>query len=569
VSLKKDTMNENYLVFTRKFRPQDFDAIMGQDQVVIPLKRAIELNRVMHAYIFSGPRGVGKTTTARVLAKALNCKEGPTVNPCGKCPSCEEIKSGSSMDVIEIDGASNRGIDRIRELREQVGFSASGGKYKVYIIDEVHMLTTEAFNALLKTLEEPPKHVIFVLATTDPQNIPQTILSRCQHFRFKRAAIGTITENIRMIAKKENIQYEDKALYEIAKAADGAMRDGQRIFDQAVTYAGPEKLTSGLVAEMLGSIETDRIQSAVSAFLKRDMTLAIREAEAVIESGHDIRNFIRGIQERLRNILVLKTTGDVSLIQASDTDIELMKAEAQDADMNDIMFMLQKAIDAENRVSRSFVPGIALELFMAEAVAGPVNAPKTVTITVNHAAASQAAAGTSGAQQKQESVLAEKEEAPAAESEKTASKEEQPEKGLVAFEIEEEEKIEKLTKEVIERRWESFCEKSKGVLDEDTQSALIKAGIVSFDEPVLTILGENPFTVSILKKNTEQIKQALSAEFREEVRPVFYEKNEYRKKYQVQKEVTQEEAMNNPVIKNLGTVFKIKSVEVKKSGGNK
>ncbi len=558
-------MSENYLVFTRKFRPQDFDAIMGQDQVVIPLKRAIQLNRIMHAYIFSGPRGVGKTTTARVLAKALNCKEGPTVTPCGKCTSCQEIKNGSSMDVIEIDGASNRGIDRIRELREQVGFSASGGKYKVYIIDEVHMLTTEAFNALLKTLEEPPKHVIFVLATTDPQNIPQTILSRCQHFRFKRAAINTIIENIKMIAEKENIQYEEKALYEIAKAADGAMRDGQRIFDQAVTYAGSEKLTAKLVAEMLGSIESDRIQSAVSAFLKKDITSAVREAESVIQNGYDIRNFIRGIQERLRNILVLKTTGDVSLIQATDADISIMKKESEEADINDIMFMLQKAIDAESRVSKSFVPGIALELFMAEAVAGPVNAPKTVTITVNQTQ--------SGTQEKIKEnnfnvQLDRKIEIEEKGSQKDDIKAEN-EKGLVAFEIEEEEKIEKLTQEIIERRWESFCEKAKDLIDEDTQSALLKAGIVSYEAPVLTIIGENPFTVSILKKNSESIKLALSSEFKTEVRPVFYEKNEYRKKYQIQKEVTQEEAMNNPVIKNLGKVFKIKSVEVKKTGGNK
>jgi DNA polymerase-3 subunit gamma/tau len=180
-------MSEDYLVFTRKWRPQNFDQILGQDQVVIPIKRAIEINRVMQAYLFSGPRGVGKTTIARVLAKAVNCEKGPTLDPCNTCDICKEITAGNSLDVIEIDGASNNGVESIRELREQVGFAAAKGRKKIYIIDEVHMLSTSAFNALLKTLEEPPSHVIFVFATTDPQNIPQTILSRCQHFRFKRS----------------------------------------------------------------------------------------------------------------------------------------------------------------------------------------------------------------------------------------------------------------------------------------------------------------------------------------------------------------------------------------------
>lgn len=250
-------MENNYQVFARKWRPQLFDEIIGQSQVTEPLKRAIELNRIMHAYVFSGPRGVGKTTTARVFAKALNCEKGPTTQPCNVCSACVEITNGTALDVTEIDGASNTGVDNIRELRERVGLSAASSKYKVYIIDEVHMLSTSAFNALLKTLEEPPKHVIFIFATTEPEEIPQTILSRCQHFRFKRMPMDLIVHNLKDIASKEKINCEEKAYYTVAKAADGALRDGQRIFDQLVTYARGEQLTDLLASEMLGEIDSD------------------------------------------------------------------------------------------------------------------------------------------------------------------------------------------------------------------------------------------------------------------------------------------------------------------------
>ena len=352
-------MSKEYMVFTRKHRPQTFDDIMGQDQVSLTLKRAIEQGRIMQAYLFSGPRGVGKTTTARVFAKALNCEKGPAVNPCNSCSICREITQGNSMDVMEIDGASNRGIDRIRELREQVAFAPSASRYKVYIIDEVHMLTTEAFNALLKTLEEPPKHVIFIFATTDPQNIPQTILSRCQHFRFKRASLNTITLNLRMIAEKEGISAEEEALYIIARAADGALRDGQRIFDQAITYSKGETLTAGIVGEMLGEIETEKLLQLADFIVEKNLAGAIRIMETIFEGGYDLKNFVREFAEIFRNILIIKTLEDRQGADVSDEVFEKAKAISKKTSRENFLYILEKAVGLEQRISRSYIPAVS------------------------------------------------------------------------------------------------------------------------------------------------------------------------------------------------------------------
>ena len=226
----------SYLVLARKFRPQNFDEVIGQDHITTTLKNAITQNRVAHAYLFTGPRGIGKTSTARILAKALNCQKGPRPVPCDKCPSCEEIMKGSSLDVIEIDGASNRGIEEVRNLRENVKFAPSRGRFKVYIIDEVHMLTQEAFNALLKTLEEPPAHVKFVFATTAPYKVPATILSRCQRFDFKRIPIQAIVDKLKDISSQEKFIATEDALFAIAKASEGSMRDAESILDQLASF---------------------------------------------------------------------------------------------------------------------------------------------------------------------------------------------------------------------------------------------------------------------------------------------------------------------------------------------
>lgn len=546
-------MSENYLVYTRKWRPQDFTSIIGQDQVIKPIMRAIETERVMHSYLFSGPRGVGKTTTARVFAKALNCKEGPTVNPCGVCPSCVEIKDGSSLDVIEIDGASNRGIDKIRELREQVGFSAARSRYKVYIIDEVHMLTTEAFNALLKTLEEPPRHVIFIFATTDPQNIPQTILSRCQHFRFKRAAISTIIENIKMIASREKIDAEPEAMKMIAKAGDGALRDGQRIFDQAVTFAKGGKLTASAVAEMLGEIESDKLFGLIKNVFNHDLKAALTSVENVVTDGYDLKHFTRGIVETLRNLLVMKSSGDTAGIDSTEDEIREMASLSALADKKAVLLMLQKAIDTESRLSRSNVPAIIVEAFVADMILSFGAQIPDVPVAIT---------------EKKEIKTAVPAEAAEAEPE-TEIQEESPVRTglLIADEIEEEVEVKNLTADIIEKRWKNVVARAgRAENGDEVIPSIENAKVVSYENEALTIIGENPFLAELIKKHAEKIKEFLKEEFKRDMKLVVYEKNEYRKKVNIQKEVTQEEAMNLQPIKDLSKVFKIQSVEIKKHG---
>src|SRR5512136_1075662 len=263
---KEDT---SYLVLARKWRPQLFEEVVGQRHITQTLQNAISQKRVAHAFLFTGARGVGKTSSARILAKALNCEKGPGTNPCNQCATCQEVTHGTSMDVIEIDGASNRGIDEIRELKENVRYTPAKSRYKIYIIDEVHMLTTEAFNALLKTLEEPPPHVIFVFATTEPHKIPLTILSRCQRYDFKRIPLASILEQLRTIATQEGMEISDQSLHLIAREAEGSMRDAQSLLDQVLSYAG-QKVSDKEVIEVLGVIDRKILHDSIAALADGD-----------------------------------------------------------------------------------------------------------------------------------------------------------------------------------------------------------------------------------------------------------------------------------------------------------
>jgi DNA polymerase III subunit gamma/tau len=318
----------SYQVLARKWRPQVFEDVVGQTHITRTLRNAIVANRLAHAFLFSGPRGVGKTTTARILAKALNCIEGPTPTPCGKCDSCLETAAGTSVDVIEIDGASNRGIEHIRELREAVKYAPVSGKYKVYVIDEVHMLTNEAFNALLKTLEEPPPHVLFIFATTEPQKIPATIHSRCQRYGFKRVALHDIIERLRKIAAAEGITITDQGLALIARAAEGSMRDSQSLMDQAVSYSGMEIRDEDLQA-ILGSVAQASLLQFTSQLLSRDAAGLLKEVDSLLEQGQDMRQFLAGVVEHLRNLMIVKIATDPGrIIELPATDLEAIKQQA-------------------------------------------------------------------------------------------------------------------------------------------------------------------------------------------------------------------------------------------------
>ena len=306
-----------YVVTARKWRPDKFSEIVGQEHITSTLINAIKKGRIAHAYIFTGPRGVGKTTTARILAKRLNCLNPNGTEPCNECEICKTVKEGQFLDIIEIDGASNRGIDEIRSLRDSVKYAPTKGKYKVYIIDEVHMLTRESFNAFLKTLEEPPEHTIFIFATTDVQKVPLTILSRCQRYDFRRIQLHTIKEQLHKIAVSEKYEIDDETLTIIAKKADGALRDAESYFDQVISYCG-DKITKEAVTEMLNLISDDIYFDVSDAVINKDYKSIFNISETIYKNGWNFLDFFIGLIEHFRNILTVSLTEKSDLIETSE-----------------------------------------------------------------------------------------------------------------------------------------------------------------------------------------------------------------------------------------------------------
>ncbi|MGH7602219.1 MAG: DNA polymerase III subunit gamma/tau, partial [bacterium] len=295
----------SYLVLARKWRPRQFSEVVAQEHVTRTLENAITQNRLASAYLFTGPRGVGKTTMARLLAKAVNCETGPTITPCDACSTCVEIAEGRSLDVLEIDGASNRGIDEVRNLRESARYTPTKGKRKIYIIDEVHMLTEPAFNALLKTLEEPPPHVLFIFATTEVHKVPATILSRCQRFDFRRVPLPEIVGQLRNICQKESVQIDETSLALIAKKAEGSMRDSQSLLDQVIAYCG-QQVKAEDIAQLFGIIEQEIFFACTDAMARQDVAKGLALSEQIYTTGYHLGEFLERLSEHLSNILMTR-----------------------------------------------------------------------------------------------------------------------------------------------------------------------------------------------------------------------------------------------------------------------
>ena len=320
----------SYTALYRKFRPQQFEDVKGQEHIVTTLKNQIKADRIGHAYLFCGTRGTGKTTVAKIFAKAVNCEHPVDGSPCGECPVCKGIAAGTSMNVIEIDAASNNGVENIRQIREEVTYRPTEGKYKVYIIDEVHMLSMGAFNALLKTLEEPPSYVIFILATTEAHKIPITILSRCQRYDFHRISIDTITDRLAELMRTEHVEVEEKALRYVAKAGDGSMRDALSLLDQCIAFHLGEKLTYENVLDVLGAVDTEIFSKLLRQVLNREVTAAILTVDELVDKGRDLGQMVNDFTWYLRNLLLIQSADDMEdVLDMSADNLAALKEEAQ------------------------------------------------------------------------------------------------------------------------------------------------------------------------------------------------------------------------------------------------
>ena len=353
----------SYTALYRKFRPQEFEDVKGQDHIVITLKNQIKADRIGHAYLFCGTRGTGKTTVAKIFAKAVNCEHPVDGSPCGECPSCKGIAAGTSMNVIEIDAASNNGVDNIRQIREEVAYRPTEGKYKVYIIDEVHMLSTGAFNALLKTLEEPPAYVIFILATTEAHKIPITILSRCQRYDFHRISIDTITNRLTELMAEEQVDVEERALRYVAKVGDGSMRDALSLLDQCIAFHLGEKLTYENVLDVLGAVDTEVFSRLLREIIQRDVTGAIHVVGELVDEGRELGQRVNDFTWYMRNLLLLQSSDAMEeVLDMSADNLAALREEAQMVEPEVLMRYIRIFSELSNQIKYAAQKRIVLEV---------------------------------------------------------------------------------------------------------------------------------------------------------------------------------------------------------------
>ena len=361
-SLLSQPIQQEFQVIARKWRPVSFEDVVAQDHIVTTLKNAILNNRIAHAYLFTGSRGVGKTSTARIFARALNCVNGPTTTPCGVCQMCEEIIQGNCMDVMEIDGASNRGIDQIRELRESVKFVPSQGTFKIYIIDEVHMLTKEAFNALLKTLEEPPSHVVFIFATTEPHRMLPTILSRCQRFDFRRISQSQIAGQLKKIAQADNLEVEQKVIDAIARAGDGSMRDAQSMFDQIISFSG-DKISFDQVSQILGVYDIAFFTKLTDFAYNKDISSGICSINNIIREGQDVNHVLDGMLNHYRHLLLVRLLEDKNdVLECTEEELQVYNTQSRLYTPIELEYAIELVSDTASKMRFALSKQTSLEL---------------------------------------------------------------------------------------------------------------------------------------------------------------------------------------------------------------
>lgn len=361
-----------YTALYRKWRPNSFEHVVGQEHIVKTLTNQIKSGRIGHAYLFCGTRGTGKTSTAKIFAKAVNCEAPIDGNPCNHCGICENLANNQSMNIIEIDAASNNGVDNIREIREEVRYTPTEGKFKVYIVDEVHMLSQGAFNALLKTLEEPPSHVIFILATTEPNKIPATILSRCQRYDFKRISVSIIAQTLMKYMKEENIDSEEAAILYVAKVADGSMRDALSIMDQCIAFYLGETITLNKVLDVLGAVDYTVFMNLIKAISNKDIKGCMDIIELVYTQGRDLSQLILDLIQYLRNLLVLKNIGDqeAAVIEMSEENINALKTQSQTLKEDEIICYIRIFSDLEGKIKQATQKRVLIEVALMKLCQG-------------------------------------------------------------------------------------------------------------------------------------------------------------------------------------------------------